>query len=104
MPWYLWMLTSASCAVSLECLYKYGPNWGWPATMVMAAPAILLLQTGLYFGFRTGPTLLMAWGLYTSSACLARVSVSVWNGTASPGLLAGAALMVCGMLTMKLWG
>lgn len=99
--WVLWLITSALAVVCLEYLYKFGPAWGWAGTMLRTSPIILLVQSGLYFGFRSGQPILVTWAIYALLAAVARVLVVAYAGELSLGAVGGCVVVLIGLLLMK---
>lgn len=100
--WLLWLASSAVSVVSLELIYRFVATGGAFRTLVLTSPLIVLIQLGLFYGFRSGHSQLVVWGAYTVMASLARCGVSAYNGEATWQVIVGCAVMLLGALMMKL--
>ena len=97
---FLWLAAAAAGVTAIEFVYRYS-GWPWLTVMLRCSPLIVLVQSGLYFGYRADRAQVLTWGLYTVLAASARLCVAGSMGELTRGHLIGTGVMVLGAALMK---
>lgn len=72
MNYWLWALVAVSCTTWIEYVNR---AWQMPSfwhILPYTAPAIVLLQTSIFYLWRDAPSLMIAWILFASGAAFLR--------------------------------
>ena len=103
MPWLFPSLLANLAALTLEWIYRARvfPSW-WDGWWVML-PLAAAVQVGLFYSFRSAPSLLVAWSTFflVNAALRLFLSYQVLKEPLTPGITLGLVLVIIGALLLR---
>lgn len=102
-PWWAWGLLANACVALNEYVARAGTT-SFLQSLWYMWPFYVLLQLGIFYGWRGAPSMMLAWAVFTVTNSAFRLVNVTWAVGEPPSAttLAGVALMVMGAYAIKL--